>query len=420
MLAFDPFDFQAVTLANRANRLRCFLKHLPYSSRVQMFVVAGVGARHGKRGLSHFLEHLLCKKTERFESKEAADLFIEEVGGKVLNLSTYPLHTQVMVEVPSGSEVQGLEVLSQFIEHPVFEEEIIEKEREVIMNERATRIRRRDGGDIHNQIYSSVYGENNPLVWVLSPMAGLGDYSDIQAITIEDVREHYRRYYHLGNMALFIVGNFDHHVLGAAEAMFSRRESEPVPAFENFSESATKPLKKRQDLTDVYVTGDKASQHIVRIEALTTKVFPMGALMVLNDMAREALFDLTRRKHGNTYSPQVRSVIWGDLLEFAAAVATTGSPELVVDAIAAAFTRVKEDVALFERVRRKLRYDSLKFDESVGGIMKDAVDDFRSFGRVISLQEYLDALDRLRLHDVVAALEVLEENSVLTIICKTP
>ena len=97
------------------------------------------GSRHEERrqgGLSHFVEHLLFKGTERRSPQQIAEE-MDSVGG-VINAFTGKESTCYYAKVVDEHLPLAIDVLSDIFLHSVFDPEEIERERTVILQEIAS------------------------------------------------------------------------------------------------------------------------------------------------------------------------------------------------------------------------------------------------------------------------------------------
>ena len=86
-----------------------------------------------EKGIAHFIEHLCFKGTKKRGTKEIADS-LEKVGGD-LNAFTHEEMTAYHVRLPSEHLELGIDVISDVFFNPVFPQEEIEKEANVICEE---------------------------------------------------------------------------------------------------------------------------------------------------------------------------------------------------------------------------------------------------------------------------------------------
>ena len=104
-----------------ANGLRIVTQELPDARSVAIGLFVGVGSRHEQgahAGLSHMLEHLVFKGTQRFPQPGELSEAVEGCGGSV-NASTDRELTVYSAKVPAGARERGLEVVSQMVLRPL-------------------------------------------------------------------------------------------------------------------------------------------------------------------------------------------------------------------------------------------------------------------------------------------------------------
>ncbi len=96
-----------------------------------------VGSRYESNaiaGISHFIEHMLFKGTQKYPSARHISEAIEGVGG-LFNASTGKELTNYTARVPGEHLPAVLDVLADMVRHPLFDPLEIEKERSVIIEE---------------------------------------------------------------------------------------------------------------------------------------------------------------------------------------------------------------------------------------------------------------------------------------------
>src|SRR5215472_14968433 len=94
----------------------------------------GAGSRDetdARAGISHFIEHLLFKGTERYDALEIAEIF--DGLGAELNAATSREHTLVYSRVPSHHLETALAVAGDMVFAPRFDD--LDAEREVVLEE---------------------------------------------------------------------------------------------------------------------------------------------------------------------------------------------------------------------------------------------------------------------------------------------
>ena len=171
-------------ISTLANGLRVVTTPVPTSQAASISVFIGVGSRGEMRrvnGVSHFLEHMLFKGTERRPDAITIAEAIEGAGG-VLNAYTAKEMTCYWNQVPYDMLAVALDVVADMVLNSKMEEDEVERERTVVQQE----IRRS-----HDQpsawagelLSRAVYGDQ-PIGWSIG-----GSLETVQGLTREGMVE---------------------------------------------------------------------------------------------------------------------------------------------------------------------------------------------------------------------------------------
>jgi len=128
--------YQRTTLANG---LRVLTAPMPHTRSVSLSVYLGAGSRYEapeQAGLSHFIEHLCFKGTERHPTPQEISQAIDGVGGSI-NAATDRELTVFYCKVAKPHFRLALEMLADLVQRPLFAADELEKERHVILEELA-------------------------------------------------------------------------------------------------------------------------------------------------------------------------------------------------------------------------------------------------------------------------------------------
>ncbi len=170
-------------------------------------VSIGVFVRSGSRyetnenlGISHFLEHAVFKGTKNRTAYEISHE-IEKLGGE-LNAFTSPEYTLFYVKLLSKHMEKGFDVLSDIIKNAVFEEELIEREKRVILEEIEEYYDSPE--DIcQTEALRSIWGDqsigNNPL----------GTRETVSKIGSKELKSLYEKFFNKGNMVVSVAGDMN-------------------------------------------------------------------------------------------------------------------------------------------------------------------------------------------------------------------
>ncbi len=150
-----------------------------------------------EKGIAHFVEHLCFRGTKKRTSREIA-FGLEKVGG-VLNAFTSEEETAYHVKLPSDYLELAIDIIFDVFFNPIFPEEEIEKERNVICEEIKMY---RDNPSLHilKKIKELLY--ENPF-----GIFGAGSLDSVKKITREELIEKHKQMYCSENAILCVVGN---------------------------------------------------------------------------------------------------------------------------------------------------------------------------------------------------------------------
>ena len=224
------------------NGLRVITSTMPHSRSVCLAILLGAGSCYESKeeaGISHFVEHLLFKGTERRPTAKEISEDIEGVGG-IINGGTDKEVTVFWCKVASPHFSIALDVLSDLLLNSRFDNKDIEQERQVIMEEIHMNL------DIPQQRVSMLIDE---LLWPKQPLGReVSGYKEtVSSITRERLLNYVGRRYMPNNTVLSIAGNIQHE-----EAM-----TQIQPLFNKWTAG---------ELTTGYITDDKQTAARLRIE----------------------------------------------------------------------------------------------------------------------------------------------------------
>jgi len=157
----------------------------------------------GQEGLTHFLEHLLMQGCAKFPSSNAIMRAVEDLGG-VIEASTTPEYLNVTLAVHKKHWRRGLEIISDVILHPVFDEKELEQEKRIVAQELA-RVRDRRGRNISapELAYSLLLKEH------VAESGMRGSVDVLNGFKRAVVESHYCRFFLPENTVICLAGGFD-------------------------------------------------------------------------------------------------------------------------------------------------------------------------------------------------------------------
>lgn len=172
---------------------------------LRMQVLVNGGAIHqdiNKRGVPHFLEHLMFRSTEEFSDKEALTNFMQDYNIDHNGFTSDDNQGYwIASDVDEVATDAAARVLSQITLHPLLEEKYVEMEKQIIYTER-------ESGESDPYIVTwdtfvdHFHGDNHPL----GGGGVIGETKTILSYTHEDALNFHREYFTPDNMLLVVSG----------------------------------------------------------------------------------------------------------------------------------------------------------------------------------------------------------------------
>jgi len=169
---------------------------------VTALLLVRVGSRDESKkinGLSHFVEHMVFKGTQKWPTTQMVNRIIDSVGG-VFNAFTGQEYTGFWVKTAKKHLPLGLEFLNQIIFKCQLPKEELERERGVILEE--IKLRHDEPMTlVADRFVSQIYG----LTQLGQEIIGPGE--NIKKIKREEFLKHLKYWYQPSNMVLAVVGS---------------------------------------------------------------------------------------------------------------------------------------------------------------------------------------------------------------------
>ncbi len=185
------------------NGMELYFRQREDLNSVSVFLWIKAGAsyeRENERGVAHFLEHVIFHESKKL-GKGEIDRIVEELGGEINAATSYD-YTYYYITLPEGNLETALELIEALIFHPVFSEEVVEKEKPIVLEEIA-RSKNDPQGLFTEEFLKKLYKRapyRHPI---------LGEPETVKGFTFETVSSFYKRFYSPERMKLVVVGNFD-------------------------------------------------------------------------------------------------------------------------------------------------------------------------------------------------------------------
>lgn len=162
-----------------------------------------VGSRneeYSKTGLSHLLEHMMFKGTKMIGPGELSRI-VQENGGQH-NAFTSADNTTYFENLSADRIGVSLELESDRMQHLMLREQDFQTERSVVMEERRLRTDDNPKAILWEQMEATAF-QLQPYHWPV-----IGWMQDIARLTVDDLRNYYKRFYNPANAVLVGAGHF--------------------------------------------------------------------------------------------------------------------------------------------------------------------------------------------------------------------
>ncbi|NWG03928.1 MAG: insulinase family protein [Syntrophaceae bacterium] len=185
------------------NGLKVIFLQNPKAPLVTFQVWYRVGSRNEpweKTGLSHLLEHMMFKGTEKTGPEEFSRI-IQENGGNLNAFTSYD-YTAYFENLSSDRIRVAIDLEADRMQNLVLREEDFRTERMVVMEERRLRTEDNPQTVLIEQVMATAF-QIHPYRWPI-----IGWMEDLERLTLDDLKAYYRTYYNPVNAFLIVVGDF--------------------------------------------------------------------------------------------------------------------------------------------------------------------------------------------------------------------
>jgi predicted Zn-dependent peptidase len=346
---------------------------------------------HEQAGISHFLEHLLFKGTDRFSSREIDEAF--DTMGAEVNAGTGKETTSVYSRFLDGHLERAFDVLQDIVLRPAYPD--IESERQVVIEEIAM-YEDEPQDKVHDVLAEAIFGEH-PLG---RPIIGRAEV--ISSVPVPDIAAWHDGRYVPGNIVVAAAGNLEHErvVDLVASAVGEAETAPPRLASPNSKAPVLRFFQKDTEQYHLCLGGPgipRADERRFALRVLDT---------ILGGATSSRLFQEVREKRGLAYAVYSYASHYADSGQVAVYVGTR--PDNVTEAMEVIGTEVRrlhEDGVTeeeLERARENVKGRTVLSMESTLTRMNRLGSSVLMGVPLMTVDEVLAAFDAVTLEDVAA------------------
>ena len=383
-----------VKLTQLDNGLKVVTKSLENFESVMLgsWVKAGsVCETESNNGISHFLEHMAFKGTTSRTARQIAE-DIESVGGYA-NAYTSRETTAFHAKFLKDDTPIAMDIVSDILQNPTFDNTELERERGVILQEIAQTNDTPD--DIVFDHFQNVAFPNQSMGRSI-----LGPVDVVSKISADDLRDYRNRFYNADNIVFGAVGNVSHEeILDYAEKYFNKFATNKTYYKKSVYDYQGGCYSDVRDLEQAHVVigfnGIPNSSDDYYTQAIFSSILGGGM--------SSRLFQEVREKRGLVYSVYTFSSSYSRNGLFGIYAAT--SPEKVeelADVASAELMKMSEEITEteFKRTKAQFKAGLLMSQESSSSMCEQIVNHTMVFGRPLSRDEILEKINNVTIDDV--------------------
>jgi zinc protease len=190
---------ETFTLANGMQVVVITNTKVPAVSHMVWYKIGSQDEAPGKSGIAHFLEHLMFKGTNQFPKGQFSKLVAKSGGND--NAFTSSDYTAYFQNIAKDKLELVMQLESDRMQNLVFDDAAVKKERDVILEERSSRIDNEPSSLLHEQMKAALY-LNHPYQRPL-----IGWRNEMEKLSPEDARKWYESFYAPNNAVLIVSGD---------------------------------------------------------------------------------------------------------------------------------------------------------------------------------------------------------------------
>mgnify|MGYP001466717656 CR=1 FL=1 len=275
-----------------SNGMKVITRHMDSVRSFSIGVWVKVGSndeQKEKLGITHLIEHMLFKGTQKRTAKDIAEV-IDAIGGS-MNAFTSKDCTAYYAKVLTEDAPIAIDVLSDMLLHSTFDASELKKEIKVVKEEIA--MYEDSPEDVAYELLADLTYPDHPLGWSI-----LGTPETVSHITRDDILAYMNDFYVSGNIILACAGFLPENLLEMLEEAFA-----PVKAGQHQLDLEMAKFSGGYRFAD----KDIEQHHLVfAFEGITFDSLDYYALLLLSNFfggtSSSKLFQKIREDHGLTYS----------------------------------------------------------------------------------------------------------------------
>lgn len=396
-----------------SNSITVVAEQIPYVKSVSLGLWVKVGSRDEEleeHGISHFIEHMFFKGTEKRSAKDIAQE-MDSLGGE-LNAFTSREATTFYLKVLDEDLLDAVKLLSDIFHNSTFDKREIEKEKKVVIEE--INMVADDPEDYIHDLHAQNMLRENPLGRTI-----LGNIETIRSMNRRKILGFIEEHYKARDIVIAVAGNFEFsYLMKVLDRYFGRSSNKPSSGHVRITpEIDGDILIKRKKLEQVHIC--------IGMKGLPLPHKDRYALFLLNSIIggslSSRLFHEIRENRGLAYSIYSYLSLYHDTGQFNIYAATgVSSANEVIRLIIKELNSIREEGIAADEIRKtknQLKGNLMLSMESTGTRMNKLAKDEIYFGRFFSLEDVISEIERVSKDQIrILAEEIFDPKSFIVTI----
>ena len=378
--------------------VRIITAPLKGTNTVTVLVMVNTGSKNENaknRGISHFLEHMFFKGTEKRPTTLDISKELDKIGG-AYNAFTGKEYTGFWAKTDKKHCDIALDVILDMLLNSKFSEREIKRERGTILEELNMYL---DSPSMHvPDLFENLLYKNQPLGY-----NEIGNKKTITSVKRKDFIDYYEKYYNSNNIIVTVAGNFNEKEVRNKIKKYFKTTNK------NKSKTQTKTYDK-QDKPEIFLKYKKTDQtHLcLGVRGYNTEhkdKYVLSILsVVLGGNMSSRLFISVRERNGLAYYIHTSTTDYKDVGYFTAQSGVNNKKCLeAITIILDEFKKVKEEKISAEEIKRAKDY--IKGQTNIALESSDAVASFVAnqeinTGKILTPREKFAKIDKVTADDL--------------------
>lgn len=380
-----------------SNGITVVMETMPYLKSASFGVWVKVGSANedeSNNGIAHMIEHMMFKGTKNRTARQIADE-MARIGGN-LNAFTSKECTSYYATALSEHLPMAIRIIGDMLNNSLIDEKALKKEKSVILEE--INMYEDSPEDLGHDMLQQKIWRGHPLGYIIS-----GKKTVVRKVSRNQILEFMDTFYTGENIIISIAGNFDQQeILSLVEEEFGKIRPKGIkdyiyPGKPDYHKVV---CKRHKDIEQLHINIAFNCISYISEERFAFSVINS----ILGGSGNSRLFQKVREEAGLTYSIYSYGSSYRDtgLLHIYAAM-NPGQKDTVINMIYDEIENLKKNGITSDELtmtKEQIKTELILGSEGAKNMMNANGKSMLNMGRLVSLNELIDRIDRVSIDDV--------------------